>query len=41
MQFFRKFPLLNEEGKLGPYILLWLVGVPLPLLLLIGMFRGC
>ncbi len=39
MNRFKKFQ--NEKGKLGPYILLWLIGVPLPLLFLVGFFRGC
>jgi hypothetical protein len=29
-----------QEGKAG-YILLWLLGVPIPLLLLIFLLRGC
>ena len=29
----------NEKGSIGPYFLLWLLGVPLPILLLISMFR--
>jgi len=29
-----------ESGKLG-WILLWLVGVPVPLLLLLFLLRGC
>jgi hypothetical protein len=30
----------NESGKVG-YALLWLVGVPLPILLIIYFLRGC
>jgi hypothetical protein len=30
----------REEGKIG-YILLWLLGVPIPVLLLIFLIRGC
>lgn len=30
----------QQEGKIG-YILLWLLGVPIPLLLLIFLLRGC
>jgi hypothetical protein len=29
-----------REGKLG-YIILWLLGVPIPVLLLIFLLRGC
>lgn len=29
-----------QEGKLG-YILLWALGVPIPILLLIFLLRGC
>lgn len=30
----------HQEGKIG-YILLWLIGVPIPVLLLIYLVRGC
>jgi len=30
----------RQEGKMG-YILLWLVGVPIPVLLVIFLLRGC
>jgi hypothetical protein len=30
----------SESGRIG-YILLWLLGVPIPLLLLIYALRGC
>lgn len=30
----------NQEGKVG-FILLWLLGIPLPILLLIYLLRGC
>ena len=29
-----------QEGRVG-YILLWLLGVPIPLLLLVYLLRGC
>ena len=29
-----------QEGKIG-YILLWLVGVPIPVLFVIFLLRGC
>jgi hypothetical protein len=32
--------LKSEEGRAG-YILLWLLGVPLPVLFLIYLLRGC
>lgn len=31
--------LINESGKIG-YALLWLLGVPLPILLIIYLIRG-
>jgi len=30
----------SEKGKIG-YILLWLLGVPIPILLLFYVLRGC
>jgi len=33
-------PMKLQEGKMG-YILLWLVGVPIPILLVIFLLRGC
>lgn len=33
-------PMKLQEGKMG-YILLWLVGVPIPILLVIYLLRGC
>ncbi len=32
--------LLNEKGAIG-WILLWLIGIPIPLLLLFFLVRGC
>jgi hypothetical protein len=32
--------LRTQQGKMG-YILLWLLGVPLPVLLVIFLLRGC
>lgn len=29
-----------EQGKIG-YALLWLLGIPLPILLLVFLLRGC
>jgi hypothetical protein len=31
---------INEAGATG-YILLWLLGIPIPILLLIFLLRGC
>lgn len=36
---FRGLP-TGQEGKVG-YILLWLLGVPIPILFLIYLLRGC
>jgi len=30
----------SENGKIG-YILLWLLGIPIPILLLVYFLRGC
>jgi hypothetical protein len=30
----------NEEGKVG-WILLWLLGIPIPILLVLYLLRGC
>lgn len=30
----------NQEGKVG-WLLLWLVGVPIPVLLVLFLLRGC
>ena len=35
----KKFPSM-QEGKAG-YILMWLLGVPIPILFLIYLLRGC
>lgn len=32
--------LKNEEGKIG-YIIAWLIGVPIPILVLVFLIRGC
>lgn len=33
-------PAQNQRGGIG-YVLLWLLGVPLPVLILIALVRGC
>jgi len=33
-------PSNQQQGKIG-YILLWLLGVPIPVLILISLLRGC
>ena len=30
----------NQTGKIG-YILLWLLGIPIPILIVIFLLRGC
>jgi len=30
----------SQEGKIG-YILAWLIGVPLPILIIVFLLRGC
>ena len=30
----------SQEGKIG-YVLAWLIGIPLPILLLVFLLRGC
>lgn len=39
IQRYRNF-LNNQSGKIG-YILAWLLGVPIPILFLIFLLRGC
>lgn len=31
---------LNEKGRIG-YILAWIIGVPIPILLIVYLLRGC
>jgi len=35
-----KMPCKSESGKIG-WILLWLLGVPIPVLLILFWLRGC
>jgi hypothetical protein len=34
-------PSFDRNGKVRPMILLWALGVPIPLILLIVLVRGC
>ncbi len=34
-------PRAGESGKLGWMALLWIIGVPLPFVLLFGLLSGC
>jgi hypothetical protein len=36
----RRATILHQTGKIG-YLLLWLVGIPIPVLLIIYLLRGC
>jgi hypothetical protein len=38
-----KTPVPNRSSLLGrvPLLLLWLIGIPVPILILIFLFRGC
>jgi len=36
----RSLRLGNQTGAIG-YILLWLIGIPIPILVLIFLIRGC
>ncbi len=40
MKIFKPFSKNLAEGKVG-WVLLWLLGVPLPILLLFFVLRGC
>lgn len=31
----------TRSGKIRPMILLWALGIPIPLILLVLLFRGC
>jgi hypothetical protein len=38
---YRRNPMIsNEEGKVG-WILLWALGIPIPILLVLFVLRGC
>ncbi len=37
---FENFHLRSQSGRV-PLVLLWLLGVPIPVLILIFLFRGC
>jgi hypothetical protein len=30
----------NQQGKIG-FVIAWLLGVPIPILILVAMLRGC
>ena len=36
-----KNSLRDESGKLRGALLMWLIGIPLPIILLIYLFKGC
>ena len=40
MKLLKKIKEAREEGKVG-WILLWLLGIPLPILLILFLLRGC
>jgi len=40
MKIVREFRKVSEEGKVG-WILLWLLGIPIPILLILFLLRGC
>jgi hypothetical protein len=40
MKIFRPFSGNRSEGKVG-WVILWLLGVPLPILILFYVLRGC
>jgi hypothetical protein len=31
----------DRDGRIAPYAVAWLIGVPVPILLLIFLLRGC
>jgi hypothetical protein len=31
----------RQSGKAIGYILLWMLGIPLPILVIVALFRGC
>lgn len=33
--------LSGEAGKIKPMVLLWAIGIPLPIVLIIALVRGC
>jgi hypothetical protein len=40
MKLLKDIKAAREEGKVG-WILLWLLGIPLPILLILFLLRGC
>lgn len=38
---FKKASAAKREGKIVPYAIAWLLGVPIPILLLIYVLQGC
>lgn len=36
----KRATLFHQAGKIG-YVLLWLLGIPIPVLLIIYLLRGC
>jgi hypothetical protein len=40
LQWLASAPIRYQRGRMG-YILLWLLGVPIPILLLIYLLKGC
>jgi hypothetical protein len=40
MKLVRNLKTARQEGKVG-WILLWLLGIPLPILLILFLLRGC
>jgi hypothetical protein len=40
MKSIKEFKKAREEGAIG-WILLWLIGIPLPILLIFFLLRGC
>jgi len=40
MKLLKNIKVARQEGKVG-WILLWLLGIPLPILLILFLLRGC
>jgi hypothetical protein len=40
MRLIKDFKAAREQGAIG-WILLWLIGIPLPILLIVFLLRGC
>ena len=41
MEMMKKIVSEGRKGRIAPYAIAWLIGVPIPILLIIYLARGC